>query len=353
MRWVVVTWCLLPLACEPVLPSKTDAGLLFPDAGTSERDGGWDAGAEPDGGSDAGQTAQDAGAMDAGLMDAGPTDAGVADAGRDPLVVARPFQVTVPVGYRSDQPIPLVVVLHGYTATADLQDTYFGFSRLAQQRTFLVALPNGLRDAATFQYWNATDSCCAFGKTNDDVAYLTAVIRDVQARYAVDPKRIFLVGHSNGGFMSHRLGCDRAPLIAAFAALAGSTWNDPSRCAPSEGVAALQIHGTLDPVILYGGGSTIGGQANVVGPPYPSAEDSVRTWGVKNGCSGTSLTRLNGDLNLVSTLLGDETERREVSGCPGRTAAELWTIRGAGHFPVLNDDFADRVYTWLLAHSKP
>lgn len=354
MRQVVFPMVLFMFACEPVLPTRADAGAGL-DGGPSQVDAGaFDAGADVDARADGGRI-DDAGLADAGQVDAGSpaTDAGALDAGRDPLVLARPFQVTVPVGYRSDQPVPLVVVLHGYTATAQVQDAYFGFSRLAQQRTFLVALPDGLRDAATFQYWNATDSCCAFGKTNDDVAYLTAVIRDVQARYAVDPKRIFLVGHSNGGFMSHRLGCDRASLITAFAALAGSTWNDPARCSPSEGVAALQIHGTLDPVILYGGGATIGGQANVVGPPYPSAEDSVRTWGVKNGCAGSTLTRLNGDLNLVTALLGDETERREVSGCPGRTAAELWTIRGAGHFPVLNDDFADRVYTWLLAHSKP
>jgi polyhydroxybutyrate depolymerase len=58
-------------------------------------------------------------------------------------------------------------------------------------------------------------------------------------------------------------------------------------------------------------------------------------------------------LNLVSTLLGDETERSQVTGCPGASAAELWTIRGGSHLPTLNDDFADTIYTWLLAHPKP
>ena len=328
----------LVVGCTPVLPPTgpvdsgamvvvvEDAGLPVQDSGVVVLDAGVDAG------------------VDAGLV---VIDAGVADAGRDPLVVMRPFDVTVPVGYRADQPVPLVVVLHGYTATAQVQDTYFGLSRLAQQRTFLVALPNGLRDDTAQQYWNATDACCAFGKTNDDVAYLTAVIRDVQARYAVDPKRIFLVGHSNGGFMAHRLACDRSNLIAGIVALAGNTWADASKCNPTDPVAVLQVHGTLDPVISYLGGATVGQ------PPYPSAKNSVRTWGAKTLCTGANLSPIGGNLDLVTALLGDETEREGFTGCPANSAAELWTINAAGHLPILNDQFAERIYTWLLAHAKP
>ncbi|MDP3232448.1 MAG: alpha/beta fold hydrolase [Myxococcales bacterium] len=324
-------------SCSAVIPvAGTDAGSVV-DA-IDDVDAGADAGVVVDAG-----VVPDAG-VDAGTS--GP-DAGAADAGVDPLVAMRPFDVTVPVGYRPDQPVPLVVVLHGYTATAQTQDLYFGLSRLAQSRTFLVALPNGLRDDTLQQYWNATDACCAFGKTNDDVAYLTAVIRDVQRRFAVDPRRIFLVGHSNGGFMSHRLACDRSNLIAGIVALAGNTWADASKCNPTDPVAVLQIHGTLDPVIAYNGGATVGQ------PPYPSAQDSVRSWGAKNRCTGAGLTSIGGDLDLVTALLGDETKREGFSGCPANAAAELWTIRGAGHLPLISAAFSERLYTWLLAHPKP
>lgn len=339
MRAAVLSFVLLS-GCPSVIPvSGGDAGSTD-DAGSSGSDAGLDAGVIIDAGFDAG-------VFDAGT-DAGTPDAGLSsDGGRDPLVIARPFDVTVPVGYRAGTPVPLLLLLHGYTATAQLQDTYFGYSQLAQQRTFLVALPNGLRDDTLQQYWNATDACCAFGKTNDDVAYLTAVIKDVQARYSVDPKRIYVVGHSNGAFMAHRLACDRAELIAGIMAFAGNTWANPTRCQPSEGVAVLQVHGTLDPVILFGGGATVGQ------PPYPSAQDSVRSWGPKNGCTGTALSPISGNLDLVTALLGNETERAGVSGCPGHTAAELWTVNGAGHIPGLTSDFAERTFTWLLAHPKP
>lgn len=344
--FLLVTGCgpnTLPVVMTRDASVVIDAGLPA-DAGVGIDAAVADSGSFHDAGSSA----------DAGPVDAGPADAAVvSDAGRDPLVIERPFEVTVPIGYRAGQPVPLVVVLHGYTVTADVQDTYFGFSRLAQQRTFLVALPNGLRDATLQPYWNATDACCAFGNTNDDVAYLTAVIRDVQARYSVDPKRIFLVGHSNGGFMAHRLACDRAELIAALVSVAGNTWKDGSRCAPSTPVGVLQVHGTLDAVIAYSGGATFGGGGTIVGPPYPSAEDSVKTWGAKNGCSATTLTRLTGNLDLVTAVLGSETTRESVAGCPANSAAELWTIWGGSHFPTVAPDFADQLYTWMLAHAKP
>ena len=167
-------------------------------------------------------------------------------------------------------------------------------------------------------------------------------------KYRVDPKRVYFVGHSNGGFMSHRMACDRTELIAGIVALSGNVWADPTRCNPTGPVHILQVHGTLDPIIRYMGGSAKAGT-----PPYPSAETSVGTWGAKNGCTGTMLTPIGGNLDLVTDLLGAETERESFTGCPNGAAAELWRIRGAGHLPNFNGDWANTIYTWLSAHPKP
>ena len=296
-------------------------------------DGGVDGGGEQ-------HLTEDAG-TDAGAPDAGPSIA-------DPLVVARPFATVVPVGYARGTPTPLVVLLHGYTATAATQDAYFKLSALAQTRGFLLALPDGTVDGSGQHFWNATDACCAFGGAVDDVAYLTAVIHDLQARFTVDPKRIFLVGHSNGAFMSHRMACDRSELIAGIVALAGDVWADTARCNPTGPVNVLQVHGTLDAVIQYGGGTALAGQ-----PPYPAAETSVGTWGVKNNCTGTQLEPIGGDLDLATDLPFSETQREAFMGCPNGAAAELWRIRGGSHNPAFNDGCANTLYTWLAAHPKP
>jgi polyhydroxybutyrate depolymerase len=281
------------------------------------------------------------GGVDAGVPDAGPYVA-------DPLITARPYAAVVPVGYAKGTPTPLVVLLHGYTATAAEQDAYFKLSALAQQRTFLLALPDGTKDNLRQQFWNATDACCAFGETVDDVAYLTAVIRDMQARFSVDAKRIFLVGHSNGGFMSHRLACDRSELIAGIVSLAGAVWADTAKCNPAAPVNVLQVHGTLDAVIKYGGGA-----AKPAEPPHPGAETTVETWARKNGCTGAALERITGDLDLVTDLALSETQRLAYTGCPNGAAAELWKIQLGSHLPLFNADWAPTLYNWLMAHPKP
>ncbi len=292
-----------------------------------------------DAGQDGGVSVEDAG-FDAGVPDAGPYVA-------NPLITARPFNAVIPVGYAQGTPTPLVVLLHGYTATGATQDAYFHLSELAQQRTFLLALPDGTGPAGR-NFWNATDACCAFGQTVDDVAYVTALIDDLKARYSVDPKRVFLVGHSNGGFMSHRMACDRSELIAGIVSLAGAVWADSARCNPTSPVNVLQVHGTLDSVIQYAGGSAVTGQ-----PPYPGAETTVSSWASKNRCTGSRLTSIGGDLDLVTDLPFSETQRESFTGCPDGAAAELWRIRGGSHVPSFNQEWANTLYTWLMAHPKP
>lgn len=308
-------------------------------AGDAGTDAAGDAGTE--------RPAPDAGTQDAGVD---PADAGTQDAGYlpPPVLSERPYQLVVPVGASPATPLPLVVLLHGFAETAGFLDTWMGMSDEAQARTFLLALPEGTSNATGQQFWNATDGCCAAGDPVDDVAYLAAVIEDVKAKHAVDSRRVYLVGHSNGGFMAHRFACDRADLVTGIVSFAGSTWKDPSNCSPSRPVSVLQVHGTLDAVVLY-----VGGQTALGSDGYPSAEEAVHTWASKNGCTGTQLQRLTGDLDLAVDILFDETRRESFAGCPQDGAAELWSILGGSHFPVLSSDFSSLAWQWLEAHPRP
>src|SRR5262249_2397409 len=122
------------------------------------------------------------------------------------LIKARPYQVDVPDGWKNDTPLPLIVLLHGYGATGILQFAYFCFTDLKNSRQVIIAYPDGTIDSTGNNFWNATDACCDFNHTGvDDVAYLDAVLDDVEAHYKVDTKHVYFVGHSNGGFMAHRM----------------------------------------------------------------------------------------------------------------------------------------------------
>jgi polyhydroxybutyrate depolymerase len=255
------------------------------------------------------------------------------------LVVARPYQSNAPASYKG-APTPLVVLLHGYGQIGVTQDAYWGMTNASETHGFLLASPNGTVDSRGEHFWNATDACCDLDHTGvDDVAYVNAVIDDMARLYHVDKKRVFVTGHSNGAFMSHRLACDEASKIAAIGALAGDVWQDPSKCNPSEPVSVLQIHGDMDDEIPYGGAG-----------PIPSAKQSVATWAQKNGCTG-DLTDTGQRLDLDKSLAGAETEVDRYACAKG--AAELWTIHGAGHLPDFRQpDWADALWAWLSAHPK-
>lgn len=184
----------------------------------------------------------------------------------------------------------------------------------------------------------------------DDVAYIAAIIDDVKLRYRLDEKRVFLVGHSNGGFLTHRIACDLSERIAGIVSLAGAQWLDASRCKPTDKVAVLQVHGTADTTIAYLGGHPMG---NVMIPLHPGAQETVSDWGRFNGCAPDRVQA--GTLDLDNTLFGEETLVTRHEGCAGG-AAELWSIVGGQHVPGLitgPGGFGEKIWGFLEAHPKP
>jgi polyhydroxybutyrate depolymerase len=258
------------------------------------------------------------------------------------LVEARPYGLLAPSSYRASTPTPLVVVLHGYGSNGRQQADYFGLPADAEEHGYLLAYPDGLMDPRGSRFWNATDACCNFyGNSVNDVAYLGAVIDDVAAHYTVDPKRVFVIGHSNGGFMAHRLACEIGGRLAAVISLAGATWRSPASCPAAAPVNVLQVHGDADQTILYGGNGV-----------YPSAAQTVALWAQKNRCTG-GLEGNGADKDLDSGITGAETRVEGYAGCPAGGGVDLWTIEGGGHIPSLGPSWADEAWAYFSAHAKP
>lgn len=254
----------------------------------------------------------------------------------------RPVTVYVPASYSATKPAPLLVLLHGFTVTGALEDIYMNLKPQAEARGFLYAYPDGTENSKHQEFWNATDACCDMEHSGvDDSTYLMRVVHDIEARWNVDKKRIFFVGHSNGGFMSYRLACDHGDEIAAIASLAGAMWLDVTKCAPTAPVSVLEIHGTSDDQVIYDGSST-----------YPSAKTTVQDWVTFDGCDATSTTPP--PLDLVPAIAGAETTvTRWSSGCHASSGVELWTVNGANHFPAFGDAFRTALLDFLYAHPKP
>ncbi len=265
---------------------------------------------------------------------------------QNPFITARPYQSHVPTHYDANQPTPLLVMLHGYASNAAGHEAYFHLTELSDKHGFLYAYPDGTTDIFFQQFWNATDACCDIFKKNvDDVKYINAVLDDMQARYSVDAKRIFLVGHSNGGFLSYRMACDAALRIAAIVSLDGDNWKDISRCRPQEPVAILQIHGDMDGTVNYKGGNF----PNLA--LYPSAHDSIMSWVTLNRCS-TTVDTSTAAVDISADLAGNETTIERWNSCHGG-AAELWTVHSGVHQPTLAAGATELMWNFLAAHAKP
>ena len=254
--------------------------------------------------------------------------------------------VTVPANYDAGSPAPLIVLLHGYTSSGAGQDSYMGFSAIADTYGFLLVSPDGDKESGGDEnrFWNASSACCNFFQSDiDDSAYILSIINEVKADFNVDSNRVYLIGHSNGGFMSYRAAYDHSETIAAVASLAGASHVD-MRSAPENPVHVLQIHGTSDGTIAYEG-ADIGGNA------YPSAKDTVAQWAEYNGCEAKANERELRD--LVANLEGHESSVMVFNqGCKAGGSSELWTIADGSHVPAFSDTFAEQVVEWLLAHPK-
>lgn len=255
----------------------------------------------------------------------------------------RRARVTLPNGYDEAESYPVVMLLHGYGASGLIQGAYFTIPALARDMGFIGIIPDGTTDAGGNQFWNATDACCDFGPTGvDDVAYLSDLIDEALETYAADPDRVYLIGHSNGGFMSYRMACDASDKIAGLVSLAGATWGDPMDCGePTRPVSVLQIHGTADGTIAYSGGT-------VASRTIPSARGSVERFAERSGC--TVEWTEGAPIDFDSTIDGAETVTESISdGCTEGTAYELWTIEEGEHIPSLADGAIRTSLEWLLA----
>lgn len=257
---------------------------------------------------------------------------------------ARPFNLQVPSIYSKSKPSPLIIALHGYSSSGAELEKFLQLAPVANARGILYVAPDGSLDNNGLQFWKATPACCDFyGSKVDDGAYIMSIINTISKRYNVDQKRIYVVGHSNGGFMAHHMACADSNRIAAIASFAGATYKVQSMCKPGQPITVLQIWGTADETISYLGGTLL--------LPYPGAGETIADWAKLNKCI-MKLIPTNSKINVDNTIPGAETTVSDYFGCAKNTSVELWSVAGGHHVPTLAPDFATRLVNFLLAHPK-
>jgi len=249
----------------------------------------------------------------------------------------RPVTVNLPTNLTN--PAPLLILLHSASTSGAHQERYMKLGPIAKKNGILYIAPDGTMSPEGKRFWNASKSCCnKFKQDVDDVAYINSLIDEISAKTPVDPKRIYLIGHSNGAFMSYTFAC-KTNKVAAIVAIAGAMDVNPD-CTPSSPVSLLDIHGTADKTIKVNGGVL---NSN----PYTSAAETVKTIAQVNKCNNQTTSKKD----FEPTIKGAETTVINYS-CDTHTHLQFWKIAKGSHSPKLPSDFAQQVISFLLQQSK-
>lgn len=219
--------------------------------------------------------------------------------------LTRTYHVYRPAGISANA--PLVVFLHGGFGSGAQAEQYYGWDGEADAHGFVVAYPDGYDHA-----WNVGGGCCGqpAAKNIDDVAFIEAMVTQIEHTAPIDTSRVYATGISNGGMMDYRLACS----TTIFTAIGPDSATELGNCASPARISVLHIHGTADHNIPYEGGPG-DGYARIDGPSVPSV---VAGWRTIDGC-GTPSSSVSG---VVTT---------SIASCPDGRTVELITVAGAGH----------------------
>jgi polyhydroxybutyrate depolymerase len=260
----------------------------------------------------------------------------------------RSYILYIPDSVDPEEPAALVFIFHGGMGNAESAVRMSTFHGIADRNGLIVVYPNGtgrLSDE-TLLTWNG-GACCGYAQEEavDDVGFVRAMVEDVRSMAAIDARRIYASGMSNGGILSHRLGCEAADLFAAIAPVAGTLNYSP--CNPAKSVSVIEFHGTQDQHILYDGGY---GPQSIAQADFTSVKYSIGFWSSFNRCDPEPQTEESDGI------------RHDVwTGCADSAAVELYTVIGGGHaWPggpgdtaVSDVSASELIWAFFDAHPKP
>jgi poly(hydroxyalkanoate) depolymerase family esterase len=239
---------------------------------------------------------------------------------------SRAYKLYIPGGYEG-QKLPLIVMLHGGTQTAD---DFAGGTRMnvyGEDENCLVVYPVQPPQANLSKCWNwfrPEDQC----RDRGEPSLIVGITRQIMKDYSVDRERVYVAGFSAGGAAAVVLGATYPDLYAAIGVHSGLPYGAAEDvlsafCAMRQGDLLKEfagsetpgIHEEPVPAILFHGDKD-----NVV---HPRNSEGIGS-SLKRTASRTDVRRgmVNNGRAFTCTRHLDQN---------GRAVLECWTVHGAGH----------------------
>jgi polyhydroxybutyrate depolymerase len=284
----------------------------------------------------------------------------------------RTYSLHIPPCYSGDDPLPLILILHGHPTNGKWMQSVTELNEKADKEGFIAVYPDGeIPPLPIFLlslflgirgcWWNAWDYN-NFNKV-DDVDYIRVLIKNLQKNININPSRIYITGISGGALMTYRLGAELSDIIAAIAPVAGSvggSWVDWFQHSgqyiitkPSNPLPVIVFHGLKDQNVPYEGGwieSKIGPFSFSVN--YLSVNESVSFWVEHNNCNPIPMIDTSESGNIIKQTNANGTDGSEVV---------LYTVVNGGHewfggpeafWPPCEISATDLMWDFFEAHPK-
>jgi len=166
------------------------------------------------------------------------------------------YELFVPTTYDPARPSPLIMALHGLGSNARTVIRYQGLTDLAEARGYLVVAATGYNSRGWYgsrgdgRYDTrgdaANDPQNLGALSEKDVMNVLAIVR---AAFNVDPKGVFLFGHSMGGAGTLHIGMKHPTMFAALGAVAPAIYSNPDSLVAIRDVPVMVIQGDEDNLV--------------------------------------------------------------------------------------------------------
>jgi len=156
------------------------------------------------------------------------------------------YALFVPTAYDKAKKGPLVVALHGLGSNPQQILRYRGLTDQAEKYGYVVVAPMGYNSGGWY------GAKFPFGKPSpENLGELSEkdvmnVLDLVRKEYAIDPDRIYLMGHSMGGGGTWHLGIKHPDLWAALAPIAPAVFRPAADVEKARHLPVIMVQGDAD-----------------------------------------------------------------------------------------------------------
>ncbi|MCW7469771.1 alpha/beta hydrolase family esterase [Leptospira kanakyensis] len=218
-------------------------------------------------------------------------------------------------------PIPMLVALHGRFGSGSSMILQTKLDLLSDSKGFIVVFPDGYKRS----WADGRGNTPADENQINDVTFIELLVKRLIAEGSVNAKKVFLVGHSNGGFMAQRLAVEKPELwkgVLSVAAQISVFTLKRKQTLKTNTVSVGIMAGTEDPLVPFSGGYVRGGGEIL------SVDDSILRWKEWNSCAET-VTKKTESYKEDSVDLKIDFLRYE--SCADNTKVGLIQLNGLGH----------------------